>query len=91
MIKNMHVSLIKKANSIFCTIHTAISVHSMAGQNAISLVNVTNQIFIMKHRPAAPGWRVSRTSVAMCIYLARGGHNFCNSHAWTFAECYVNL
>ena len=33
------------------------------------LVNVTNQTFIIKHRPVAPGWRVSRSSVAMCIYM----------------------
>ena len=32
----------------------------------VNPINVTNQTFIMKHRPVAPGWRVSRTSVAMC-------------------------
>ena len=47
--------------------------------DAFSSVNVINQIFIMKHRPVAPGWRVSRTSVAMCTCI-RIGHNFCNSH-----------
>ena len=43
------------------------------------LSNVTNQTFLMKHRPVAPGWRVSRTSVYM-LQLA-----------WTCAELYVNL
>ena len=38
-------------------------------------VNVTNQTFIMKHRTVTPGWRVSRTSVAMCT-CTRVGHNF---------------
>ena len=47
--------------------------------NAFSSVNVTDQIFIMKHSPVAPGWRVSRTTVAMCTYT-RVGHNFCDSH-----------
>ena len=47
--------------------------------NAFSSVNVTNQIFIIKHNPFAPGWRVSRTSVAMGT-CTRVGHNFCNSH-----------
>ena len=35
----------------------------------VNLINVTNQTFIMKHRPVAPGWRVSRTSVAMHVYM----------------------
>ena len=30
--------------------------------NAFSSINVTNQIFIIKHNPFAPGWRVSRSS-----------------------------
>ena len=58
----------------FCTIY----VHSMGIipslqqacclllANAFSSVSVTNQIFIMKHRPVAPELRVSRTSVDMC-------------------------
>ena len=32
-------------------------------------INVTNLTFIMKHRPVAPGWRVSRSSVAICIIM----------------------
>ena len=35
---------------------------------------VTNQTVIMKHRPVASGWRVSRTSVATCTCI-RVGHN----------------
>ena len=43
----------------------------------VNPISVTNQTFIMKHRPVAPGWRVSRTSVAMCT-CTRVGHNLCN-------------
>ena len=39
----------------------------------VNPINVTNQTFIMKHRPVAPGWRVSSSSVAMCTYT-RVGH-----------------
>ena len=57
---------------------TAISVHSkvmipslrqaccLLLAIAFTSVNFTNQTFIIKHRPVAPGWRVSRASVAMC-------------------------
>ena len=38
--------------------------------NAFSSVNVTNQIFIVKHRPLAQGW-------SSYVYMY---HNFCNSH-----------
>ena len=56
----------------------------------VNPINVTNQTFIMKHRPVAPGWRVSRTSVAMCT-CTRVGHNFNMQPKWTPAEFYVNL
>ena len=36
-----------------------------------------NQTFIMKHRPVAPGWRVSRTSLATCT-CTRVDHYLCN-------------
>ena len=39
----------------------------------VNPVNVTNQTFIMKHRPVAPGWRVSKPSVATCS-CTRVGH-----------------
>ena len=39
----------------------------------VNPANFTNQTFIMRHRPVAPGWRVSRTSVAMCT-CTRVGH-----------------
>ena len=45
----------------------------------VNPINVTNQTFSMKHRPVAPGLRVSRTSVAM------------RASKWTPTECYVNL
>ena len=40
----------------------------------VNPANVTNQIFIMKHRPVAPGWTVSRIVVAMCTCTGVG-HN----------------
>ena len=47
------------------------------------LVNVTNQTFIMKHRPVARGWR------AMCT-CTRVDHKFMQPK-WTLAKFYVNL
>ena len=53
------------------------------------LINpVTNQTLIMKYRPVIPGWKVSRTSVAMCTYT-RVGHNLCNPNG--FLLSFVNL
>ena len=43
-------------------------------------INIINQTFIMEHRPVTPGWRASRTSVAICTRFMQ-----------TPAEFYVNL
>ena len=43
----------------------------------------------MKHRPVAPGWRVSRTSIDMCT-CTRVGHKFMQPKS-TLAEFYVSL
>ena len=34
----------------------------------VNAINVTNQTFMMKHRPVAPGWRVSKSWVAI-VYI----------------------
>ena len=52
-------------------------------------INTTNQTFIMKHRPVAPGCRASRTSVAICTCTKVGHYELMQSN-WTPAE-YVNL
>ena len=58
-------------------IHTRFFIISDKLEVLSDAINVTNQIFIMKHSPVAPGWRVSRTSVAMCTCTGVG-HNLCN-------------
>ena len=55
----------------------------------VNPINITNQTFIMKHRPVAPGWGASRTSVAMCT-CTRVGHYQFMQPKWTPAEFYVN-
>ena len=45
----------------------------------VNPINVTDQTFTMQHRPVAPGWRVTRTSVAMCT-CTTVRHNLCNPH-----------
>ena len=42
----------------------------------VNPINVTNQTFIMKHRPVTPGWTVARTSVAMCTCTGVGRAQF---------------
>ena len=39
----------------------------------------------MKHKPVAPGWRASRTSVAMCT-CTRVGHYYIMQFKWSPAE-----
>ena len=48
----------------FCIISEKLEVLS----ELVNPINVTNQTFIMKHRPVAPRWRVSRSSVVMCTW-----------------------
>ena len=57
----------------FCIISEKLEVLS----ELVNPINVTNQTFIMKHRPVALGWRVTRTSIALCT-CTRVGHNLCN-------------
>ena len=80
------ISMLTKVNipctSHFCSLNrhnsfTPTSMLTIAGQR-VSSVNVTNQTFIMKRRPVAPGWRVLRISVAIYMYQSRPFHM--NSH-----------
>ena len=50
---------------IFFTISDKLEVLS----ELVNPINVTNQTFIMMQRPMTPGWRVSRTSVAIYVYI----------------------
>ena len=53
----------------------------------VNPINVTNQTFIIKRKPVAPGWWVSRSSVAMCTCTRVGLHATQMDPCW--ASCQV--